>query len=746
MTETAGSNSGADEAALDLKSTAGDAASPPRATPDGLELPYSAEADKRESIATYKEVTVEQLAAVRGLLGDERRSTEFDILINTALEGLRNGALTERELVPGVQEVWPGTGINAARVATAMGAAKQAGYAAPTPVRGEPGWALTKEGAADVAVSRAWAQNAFETTVGDVQEHLEAAGRDVGNDGARLWTTILQRVLMTGVCSSFAAYNGEVFPQDGLMLLPKRYDDRAMRKLIMELVPNAADAELMDGLMVDAINPVTVFGNELVTSITVGYMLHAFMGRRDRMANRAVIGSVEGDQAFLDTRVLLLLLGAPEQARPIERAIQAAIEAGMEVIALDHYLEELRELIRFVEYENYNFIQHELAAGWVSLEAVGAVIGDDVLRMWFDAVASGKYLDWASFRAAVLNLKDRLRELGVKVQAHGNRPEDRANDFENALATEVALNGWKPRQPAALTRDADTMALVHRIRHAPGSGAGIWPKAWMITFDARIWPGYRRLHPNEQFPVTLTPASWLSVVSSSLPPATVEQLARAASGLLAEETFITIAARFPVRAAVELAKTLGPGSGGSVLDLYVAQQSLDELLRRQPDFDQDGSALVTDIGNEVLRKRAERQNASVGQARERMRVRHERDEAEIRASRLQAQNEAAARREVEHRASGVSSQATEELARLRQLWIRRTVFAVCLVLFAFAFIALLYFRLWMAAFLVVVSAAVFAFFGLEWIRKPEQSWHRLLLAFLITLFGLVAQYIHLPWQ
>lgn len=444
--------------------------------------------------------------------------------------------------------------------------------------------------------------------------------------------------------------------------------------------------------------------------------------------------------------MLLLLLGAPEQARPIERAIQAAIEAGMEVIALDHYLEELRELIRFVEYENYDFIQHELAAGRVSLSAVGAVIGDDVLRMWFDAVASGKYLDWASFKAAVLNLQDRLRGLGVKVQAHGNKPSDHAKDFEKALATEVALNGRRPRQPAALTRDSDTMALVHRVRHAPGSGAGLWPKAWMITFDARIGPAYRRLHPNEQFPITLTPASWLSVVSNSVPPATVEQLARAASGLLAEETFITIAARFPVKAAVELAKTLGPENGGSVLDLYVAQQSLDELLRRQPDFDQEGSALVTEIGNEVLRKRAERQNASLGQAKERMRVRHERDEAELRAARLQAQNEATARREAEQLASGVTSTATDQLRRLGQLWTRRTIFAVCLALFVFVLIVLLYFRLWMAAFLAILSTAVFAMFGSEWIRKPEESWYRLLLPFLVTLFGLVAQYLHFPWQ
>ena len=99
MTEDAGGKIRAAEAALGLTSMGPDIASPQGATPDGLAPPDSADADQRESIATYKEVTVEQLAAVRALLGDERRSTEFDILINTALEALRDGALTEQELV-----------------------------------------------------------------------------------------------------------------------------------------------------------------------------------------------------------------------------------------------------------------------------------------------------------------------------------------------------------------------------------------------------------------------------------------------------------------------------------------------------------------------------------------------------------------------------------------------------------------------------------------------------------------------
>ena len=188
MSETSDNDRSAPEAALSPSPGASEAPSAElRSDEFGFVDPAST--DQFESIATYKEVSVEQLAAVRALLGDERRSTEFDILINTALEALRDGAMPERELVPSVEKVWPGTGINSARVANAMGAARQAGYVAPTLVRGESGWALTKEGAADVAGSRQWAQDTFETTARDVQEHLEAAGRDLDTNQAWLWTT-----------------------------------------------------------------------------------------------------------------------------------------------------------------------------------------------------------------------------------------------------------------------------------------------------------------------------------------------------------------------------------------------------------------------------------------------------------------------------------------------------------------------------------------------------------------------------
>ena len=84
------------------------------------------------------------------------------------------------------------------------------------------------------------------------------------------------------------------------------------------LLKRTKSAELLEAIAHDAIDPLTTFGNDLVSSITVGYMLHAFVGRADRVADRAVIGSLRGDRAIIDTNVLVQLLGVPEQREPLQ--------------------------------------------------------------------------------------------------------------------------------------------------------------------------------------------------------------------------------------------------------------------------------------------------------------------------------------------------------------------------------------------------------------------------------------------
>jgi hypothetical protein len=73
----------------------------------GAAAPPAAPADAHE------ELTLEQLASVRALLNPDAAATLHDILITASLEALREGPLSEAELVNHARRLWPGTGIDA---------------------------------------------------------------------------------------------------------------------------------------------------------------------------------------------------------------------------------------------------------------------------------------------------------------------------------------------------------------------------------------------------------------------------------------------------------------------------------------------------------------------------------------------------------------------------------------------------------------------------------------------------------
>jgi len=246
------------------------------------------------------------------------------------------------------------------------------------------------------------------------------------------------------------------------------------------------------------------------------------------------------------------------------------------------------------------------------------------------------------------------------------------------------------------------------------------------------------MFPQEPFPLTLTPASWLSVVSNCLPPATTEQLARAASTLLAEETFLRIAARFPVKAAVEIAGILGPDNGGSILDVHAAQLSLSDLLLHQPDFNLEDSAIVTEIGNTVLGLRAKWQTASYTENKARTQARME-AEFERSGARLAASEEHARGEVIAHRRT--EKDAVDELARVKTLYPRRALVLVVLVVLlgAAAWLFSLHFVV-AALFTLVAGTALFPS-AWEWMRDERAKWYVLVIPAAIELLGLILQLV-----
>src|ERR1035437_3629277 len=573
MTDTRGSLTEQTATAVDIPPMPADeigVAAFPQETGAGAVATPSAE------IESYKQITLEQLTAFKWMFSVERQATEYDIVITAALEALREGPGQESDLVTFAERIWPGAGINTVRMHSALCAARTPGYVEQV---GHGRWALTATGRADISGSKDWAQEIFSTTAHQVQEQLEAAGRKTSPEEAQTWTTILQRALMAAIRGSFTPYHGDVVSNTPGVLTARRYNLERLDETITEAISDPDDVALLKTLAQKAIDPLTTFGSDLVTSITVGYMLHAFVGRRDRVDARAVIGSLRGDRAILDTPILVQLLGAPEQSEPIERLISAAREAGMDVIVPEHYLVELAEWVKRVERDELPLLGAQVAPS--DMSSIGPLVQDTVVRIWLRGVEKGRYATWQDFVRAAQGLTESLTRMGVIVREHRNDASDCVEDLANALYTE--LDGRRPRGYDAIERDAHSMAMAQRTRQTAEHLRNFWPGAWIITTDTHMGPAFQRMNPQDKFPLTLTPASWLAIVSNCSTPETAEKLATSASQLLSEEAFLTIAARFPVKTAIEIAQALGPSNGGSWLHAGMAI-SHSYTLKNKPTF------------------------------------------------------------------------------------------------------------------------------------------------------------------
>jgi hypothetical protein len=677
---------------------------------------------------------LDRLSAVHSVLGIQRQATEYDILITTVLEVVRDGPLSETELLWSVRRVWPGAGISAERLVAALRIGKKIGYFLPIESTDEPAWSLTRLGVKEVEASRDWARDIIDATARALGEKVGEAGLELSAEAARVWTHHLEMALHASIRQAFSAYQGAVERQSEWWLTPRAFDRSALTASIEASTADSAHSSLLTALALEAIDPLASFGSALVTHITIGYMLHAFLGRRDHLGVRIAIGSLTGDRAILDTPILLQLLGSPSQRAPFERAIRAAVEAHMEVIALDHYLVELRELLARNERESYLEVRQTLASG-VPPDLLASVVEDRVVALWLGALARGRYSSWSDFSRAADDLQTDLEALGVVVRSHGNKDEAEVRRVDAVLQEEALHRGALQRQ-----RDSHTVVMAHRSRDRSAAGNPFWPGAWVITTDRHMADAYRRLYPGDRFPLTLTPGRLLGLISSCSSPTTMEELAVSAASLLQEDSFLAVAARYPVSAAIGIAEALGPTHGGSQLDLRLTQLSPTELLEEQLDVNLPDDAVGAKVTAAVITMRAERLNAAfaAGAAR----LRSDADTAGLMArttsARLHSTEEEsrqaradrdAARKELD----AYRDQVQRERRTRDRTWIVRFGYAICALLLLLSLLQAD--LIW----LVVAGVGLLVFWkaASEWTNNLEKSWGQLLPGILIEALGLL---------
>jgi hypothetical protein len=581
----------------------------------------------QEKLADTNSATIEQLSAVRVVLGNARLTTEYDILISTAIEILRSGPKTQDQIATHIAQTWPEAPANLSQIRSALAAAETADYV----VRTTDGWALSMQGLAEAAEARRWAEGVYERAFEELRSRAAAWLRPVEISEAQLWLGILVKALFDGIKWAYSALKGEVDLVRDTAIVPRRVDKDRLFMAIRSMAKRDEVAEFLEACALDAIDPSAPFGTEIVSHITTGYLLHAFMARRDLLTARNQIPSLSGTTLILDTPLLFPLLDLAAASEPITRAIEISKSVGAAVVVSEHSLNELQSVLDRVIARHAQNLDVALRTP-INGAVLRRLVDEPFVELYVAGLQDGRWRDWSGFRRHVGKLRRTLRGLGVVVRPHGNRPEDRVAECFGALSK--SLEGSQHgRGIAEIERDANTVALAWKIRRDRRSG-GIWPSSWVITPDTHMNRAYRVLNRKDSTGIAIAPSQWVAALSAVVPAGSLDQLAASGAAFLTQETFVRVAARFPPEVAMTLAAALGNDPVTSELDARVGQLTLDQLLSQYPDLLADPEAAGATIAASIVAHRSDR--VAKAQAHEEKRLANMRVELNEREARTQS--------------------------------------------------------------------------------------------------------------
>lgn len=551
-------------------------------------------------------VTRSQLEAVHVLLNEDRLARECDILMTAALAELRAGARSTDHLVSVAQRAWPGAGIDHARLGIALSAAEGAGYVcrvdSPT-----PSWALTDAGLAEAESAHDWTDEELRRTAAQIRERVEQSYGRLTDEESRLWLHLLCQAVAEGIRYSFGVLQGDIEGLPGRYAFPRSFDQGRIDAYIAGLsMPDDAKVTL-SALVVDAIDRTSEFGNNLVSHVTIGFVLLAFLARRDNMRARDLVGSLRGKWALLDTMILLRLLGGPLYSRPVWDAVAAAQRAGMTVVVAEHTMEEFLSVVEGSRGDAAD-LEGAIADG-IAIPTLAAVVSNEPLRLWLQGQGAGIYRNWQSFRGAANALAGRLAGAGVTVRERYAGPGALVTTARNALTAELGQGAEMRRRPAAIERDGISMAMVWNHRTANPTAGEIWPSAWIVTDDTHLSPAYRTIASADHVELCLAPGQWVALVSTFAESAALADLAVSATSLIADETLFELSSSIDTTEAIEIARLLDPEARTAPLELRLEQLSLRHAIEGAADSEAPIGDLEVGIVTRVAARRSIRAQA-----------------------------------------------------------------------------------------------------------------------------------------
>lgn len=570
------------------------------------------------------------IGAAHAVLSGRRQATRVDLLVSTLIEVLAPGARSPQTLIAEVQRAWPAAEITESDVLDALIIGMRSDAQLFLKTEGLEGivWRLDDAGLAEAETSREWRGEMRRRAVADVRARSQADFRECSEAEATVWVDQLTVALAAGIVSAEVAFLGDI--EASADHVRPRSVDRAAIMHHFSRNESPAVGEFLSAAALAALDPSDPFGNELVSALATTYVLHGHLARLDLAEHQRRLGPLAGQEIVLDTPILLALVSGAECREPLEQMLRSSGAAGVEVIALEHYLDELDGLLESRESlalaEESVISDPEQRAAYIALAD-----GDEIVSAYARLRAEDIVADWSQFRGHVRGLRGRLLAQGVTVRPHGNSNMSQVAECRAALETALAQEG-RHRSPQVLERDAHTLAFAMRHRRKVARHVdGVWPGVFVLTTDRRLSPAYARVDPgNAAFPVAVRPSAFTMLLARVRPVPELARLVEAASRMLTREVADRVAVRYPPAVAAELAGDLAGAGGGT--DIRMAQlESVTQVME---------NAEAGDVAAEVLRHRIRRVResaryaASMGTAE-----RAAADDRVLRAERFSAQME-----------------------------------------------------------------------------------------------------------
>lgn len=542
------------------------------------------------------------LSAARSLLNSEKIANEQDLLVSTCLEVLSDGPTSLDDVKKRVDAIWPGARLTKARISEALEHCSRSGLCATLNSEDLETWALTKAGQNEAVATDAWFSDALNRLSAQIQERATQDFGGVTSEQAGLWARTLLAIFSDAVSASPDAYRGAVSRTAGGEVRPVTLDGAQMVQVVDRLNAPQGTKDFLKACLLAALDESDPFANEIVNYVATSCVLHSIIAGRSRAAARDELGHLTGQRIVIDTPVLVAYLGPDDTASHLATVIRSSREAGMEVIAPQHVLDELVDVIDRVEEQYIPGLLQSLKGG-ISARVYAGSVNEQVLELFLDAVEARRYRSWTEFATRARALASELETLGVTVRDHGNNLRQTVDKLAASLTEEVERSA-KQRGAKQVSRDAESMEMVWRARRrADRDQVNLWPGGWLVTYDRKIGPAYARSNSRDPQPLVLTPGQWATLVTEAAPGPEVRELIDAAASFVRQEAVLRISVKYPPEVAMDLARTLDRDSVTET-DIRVAQLSLTDLL--------DGAGSSSEYSREsistfVSNKRASRQ-------------------------------------------------------------------------------------------------------------------------------------------